>query len=128
MSPMRDLEDRRPPLSPQLAMRVAVLGGVALALFAVIFFRLWFLQVLSGEEYLVEARENRTREVREQAPRGEIGDRNGNTLVEKRVANVDQLVPSSRPATGASGACWTCAARRSTAGSSRGSRSCRTRQ
>lgn len=97
MSPTRDLEDRRPPLSPQLAMRVAVLGGIALALFAVIFFRLWFLQVLSGDEYLVEARENRTRDVRIQAPRGEIVDRNGNTLVENRFANVVQIEPQDLP-------------------------------
>ena len=97
MSPMRDLEDRRPPLSPQLAMRVAVLGGIALALFAVIFFRLWFLQVLSGDEYLVQARENRTRDVRIQAPRGEIVDRNGATLVENRFANVVQIEPQDLP-------------------------------
>ena len=37
---------RRPPITPQLALRVAILGGVALALFAIVFFRLWFLQVL----------------------------------------------------------------------------------
>ena len=97
MSPMRDLEDRRPPLSPQLAMRVAVLGGIALALFAVVFFRLWFLQVLSGDEYLVQARENRTRDVRIQAPRGEIVDRNGATLVENRFANVVQIEPQELP-------------------------------
>ena len=41
------IEDRRPPITPQLAVRVAVLGGVAFVLFAIIFFRLWFLQVLT---------------------------------------------------------------------------------
>ena len=45
-------EDRRPPLTPQLALRVGVLGSVALAMFAIIFFRLWFLQVLSGDKYV----------------------------------------------------------------------------
>jgi penicillin-binding protein 2 len=97
MSPLPDLEDRRPPLSPQLAMRVAVLGGIALALFAVIFFRLWFLQVLSGDEYLVQARENRTRDVRIQAPRGEIRDRNNTVLVDNRPSNVVQLEPQELP-------------------------------
>jgi penicillin-binding protein 2 len=97
MSPMPDLEDRRPPLSPQLAVRVAILGGIALALFAVIFFRLWFLQVLSGDEYLVQARENRTRDVRIQAPRGEIVDRNGTVLVDNRPANVVQIEPQELP-------------------------------
>jgi penicillin-binding protein 2 len=97
MSPMRDLEDRRPPLSPQLAIRVAMFGGIALALFAIIFFRLWFLQVLSGDQYLVQARENRTRDIRIQAPRGEIVDRNGSVLVDNRPANVVQIEPQGLP-------------------------------
>ena len=97
MSPMRDIEDRRPPITPQLAIRVAFLGGIALALFAIVFFRLWFLQVLSGDQYLVQARENRTREVRIQAPRGEIVDRSGRRLVDNRPANVVQIEPQSLP-------------------------------
>ena len=56
-------EDRRPPMTPQLALRVAVLGSVALAMFAIIFFRLWFLQVLSGDQYVKEAKVNRVRDV-----------------------------------------------------------------
>ena len=43
--------ERRPTLTPQLAFRVAVIGGVALVMFALIFFRLWYLQVLSGDKY-----------------------------------------------------------------------------
>ena len=90
-------EDRRPPLSPQLALRVAILGGIALTMFVIVFFRLWFLQVLSGEEYLVQARENRTRDIRIQAPRGEIVDRNGARLVDNRPANVVQIEPQDLP-------------------------------
>ena len=71
--------DRRPPISPQLAWRVALLGGIALALFAIIFFRLWYLQVLSGDQYLAEANDNQVRQERIQAPRGDIVDRNGET-------------------------------------------------
>lgn len=97
MSPMRDLEDRRTPLSPQLAVRVALFGGFALAVFAIIFFRLWFLQVLSGDQYLVQARENRTRDVRIQAPRGEIVDRNNRKLVSNRPSNVVQIEPQGLP-------------------------------
>ena len=52
-------EDRRPPTTPQLALRVAALGFVALALFAIVFFRLWYLQVLAGDQYLAEANQNR---------------------------------------------------------------------
>ncbi len=63
-------EDRRPPLTPQLALRVAVVGTVALALFAIIFFRLWFLQVLSGHQYLAQATVNQERKLAIAAPRG----------------------------------------------------------
>ena len=74
-------EDRRPPMTPQLALRVAVAGSVALALFAIIFFRLWFLQVLSGNQYLAQATVNRVRDVAIAAPRGDILDSSGNVLV-----------------------------------------------
>ena len=57
---------------PQLALRVAILGGIALTLFAVVFFRLWFLQVLSGDRYLAQANDNQERRVTLQAPRGTI--------------------------------------------------------
>ena len=40
------------------------LGGFAVVLFAVLFFRLWNLQVIDGAKYLAEAKNNRTRETR----------------------------------------------------------------
>jgi penicillin-binding protein 2 len=91
------LEDRRPPITPQLAVRVAVLGGVAFVLFAIIFFRLWFLQVLTGEDYVSQARENRIRKIKIEAPRGNIVDRNGATLVKTRAAPVVQILPNEVP-------------------------------
>src|SRR5471032_723205 len=68
-------------LTPQLAIRVAVLGFVALAVFAVLFLRLWALQVLSGDKYRAEANDNRVRTIRIDAPRGFVVDRNGHVLV-----------------------------------------------
>jgi penicillin-binding protein 2 len=91
------LEERRPPITPQLAVRVAILGGFAFALFAIVFFRLWFLQVLSGEDYVSQARANRVRKVRIEAPRGDIVDRNGHKLVTTQVAPVVQITPESLP-------------------------------
>jgi penicillin-binding protein 2 len=93
----KPVEERRPPITPQLAVRVAVLGGLAFVLFAIVFFRLWFLQVLSGEDYVSQARDNRVRKVRIEAPRGNIVDRHGTVLVKTRVAPVVQIVPSSLP-------------------------------
>jgi penicillin-binding protein 2 len=82
----------------QLALRIAIFGTVAFALLAVLFFRLWFLQVLNGEEYLAEARNNRTREFRVTAPRGEILDRNGRVLVANRTSLALQVNPRKLPA------------------------------
>jgi penicillin-binding protein 2 len=89
--------DRRMVVTPQLALRVAILGGIALVLFAVIFFRLWYLQVLSGDKYLAEANDNRVREVKVEAPRGKIVDRNGTVLVDNRLALVVQVQPEQLP-------------------------------
>ncbi|WP_411277305.1 penicillin-binding protein 2 [Gaiella sp.] len=68
-------------LTPGLALRVGVLGVIALAVFAVLFFRLWSLQVLSGAEYLDAAQNNQLRTIRVEAPRGPILDRNGRVIV-----------------------------------------------
>jgi penicillin-binding protein 2 len=94
---MEPASDRRAPITPQLALRVAVFGGVALALFAIVFFRLWYLQVLSGDKYLAQATVNRVRELRIQAPRGKIVDRDGNVIVRNRQAVVVQLDPAKLP-------------------------------
>jgi penicillin-binding protein 2 len=92
------IDDRRPAITPQLAVRVAVLGGIAFVLFAIVFFRLWFLQVLTGEDYVSQARDNRVRKIKIEAPRGNIVDRNGQVLVKTRVAPVVQIEPGSLPA------------------------------
>jgi penicillin-binding protein 2 len=90
--------DERPPqMNSAFALRVAVLGGVALAMFVVIFFRLWYLQILSGDKYRAEANNNRIREIRVQAPRGDILDRNGDVLVSNRTSQALQLSPQKLP-------------------------------
>jgi penicillin-binding protein 2 len=94
-------EDRRPPITPQLALRVAILGGFALMMFAIIFFRLWFLQVLTGERYLAQANNNRVRDITVPAPRGDVVDRNGTTLVDNRVSIAVQIEPRKLPPEGA---------------------------
>ncbi|MEX2447564.1 MAG: penicillin-binding protein 2 [Solirubrobacterales bacterium] len=91
-------DDRGPAMNNRLALRIAVFGGVALALFAVLFFRLWLLQVVNGEEYLAEANNNRTREYRVIAPRGAILDRDGELLVDNRTSLALQVNPRKLPA------------------------------
>jgi penicillin-binding protein 2 len=68
-------------LTPGLALRVGILGVLAIAVFAVLFFRLWSLQVLSGPKYLEAAQGNQLRVIRLEAPRGTIVDRNGKVIV-----------------------------------------------
>jgi penicillin-binding protein 2 len=86
-------DERGPAMTNRLALRIGVFGGVALALFAVLFFRLWTLQVVNGEEYLAEANNNRTREYRVAPPRGEILDRDGEVLVDNRTSLALQVNP-----------------------------------
>src|SRR5215213_6958871 len=89
--------DRKPPMSPQLALRVAILGGIALVLFAIVFFRLWYLEVLSGDKYRAEANDNQVRSITIQAPRGEIVDREGRVLAENRVGMAVKITPDKLP-------------------------------
>lgn len=77
--------------------RIAIIGGVGLALFAALFFRLWSLQIVTGDRYLAEANQNRTREIRVQAPRGDVLDRDGKVLVDNRNSMALQLDPIEIP-------------------------------
>src|SRR3984957_14301631 len=100
IEPGAGARDPRMAVSPQLALRVAILGGLALALFAIVFFRLWFLQVLTGEQYVQQANANRARDLPVAEPRGEILDREGQPIVASRTTNAVQIVPSALPPAG----------------------------
>jgi penicillin-binding protein 2 len=84
-------------LTPSLALRVGVLGAFALIVFAVLFFRLWSLQVLSGEDYLNAAQNNQLRLVRVEAPRGPILDRDGRVIVSNVPGTAVQLWVGDMP-------------------------------
>ncbi len=126
MSAIEPVKRRSPtiPVSQGLAVRVAIVSGIAIAMFSVIFFRLWYLQVLSGEQYVHQADVNRVRDLPIQAPRGEILDREGKAIVSSRTTNAVQIVPSALPpsgliearssCTGAWAGCWACPLGRST--------------
>jgi penicillin-binding protein 2 len=87
-------------LTPQLVLRLGILGMLALAVFALLFLRLWSLQVLSGTQYLRAAQNNQLRMVRHEAPRGLILDRNGKVLVGNVTATAVQLWPTDLPEEG----------------------------
>lgn len=69
---------------PSVALRVGLLVGLGVVLIGVILFRLWYLQVLSGAQFVAQANDNRLRPVKIVAPRGAIVDRDGRVLVENR--------------------------------------------
>ncbi|WP_026912752.1 penicillin-binding transpeptidase domain-containing protein [Patulibacter minatonensis] len=88
--------DRRTP-TPQLALRVAAFGIIAFGVFAILFLRLWFLQILQGDQYLTEAASNGARVVRVAAPRGNIVDRDRKPLVENDASTVVTLQAEAIP-------------------------------
>jgi penicillin-binding protein 2 len=90
-------------LTPQLVFRIGILGFLALAAFAVLFFRLWSLQVLSGNQFLQAAQNNQLRLIRQEAPRGPIKDRRGRVLVGNASATAVQVWPADLPHRGAYG-------------------------
>lgn len=95
----------RPETEPErrtspLAVRVSILTGLAIAIFSVLFLRLWYVQILEGDKYLTQANDNRVREIRVQAPRGDILDRNGKILVANRTELAVQVRPEDLPPPG----------------------------
>jgi penicillin-binding protein 2 len=92
-----DVDDREARAGRRPSLRIAIFIGVAVVLFAVLFLRLWYLQVVSGDKYLAEAKNNRSREFRIKAPRGKILDRNGGVLVENRTSLALQVNPLKLP-------------------------------
>src|SRR5450759_4976079 len=77
-----------------LQRRVAILGLIMLAAFAVLFARLWFMQIVSGNDYRKKAEGNRIREISIEAPREKILDRNGQVLVKNRKTLTIAIVPA----------------------------------
>ena len=78
-----------------MAIRIAILGVFAIALFCALFFRLWALQVIAGDRYLQDARNNQVRTFRVQAPRGTILDKDGTLLVSNQPGTQVQIWPAA---------------------------------
>ncbi len=84
-------------LTPRMAMRVAILGGIALIAFGVLFLRLWSLQILSPDKYRTAAAENQLRRDSIEAPRGTIIDRQGRVIVRNVSSTAVVVWPASLP-------------------------------
>jgi penicillin-binding protein 2 len=82
------------PQTPQLALRVAVLGCIGLFVFSVLVFRLWALQVLASDTYRARATAQQVKQVSIPAARGDIVEVHGVPLVTNRPSLELQLDPS----------------------------------
>ncbi len=89
---MRDFELRDLTINPQRAR--ALIGTVA-AFFLVLLGRLWYMQIIKGDEYSEVAINQRTRVISLFAPRGMIYDRNHNPLVTNRMAFTVSVLPDA---------------------------------
>jgi penicillin-binding protein 2 len=67
-------------------LRMGVLGMVVLSLFAALYARLWYLQVVAAPESTRAVIINQVRVVPEEAARGRILDRQGRVIVDNRVS------------------------------------------
>ena len=87
-------------VTPQLALRIGILGALTLVAFAVLFLRLWALQVLSGSEYARAAQNNQLRTIRLESRRGSILDRDGQVLVRNVPGTAVRIWPADLPKQG----------------------------
>ncbi|NEA37034.1 penicillin-binding protein 2 [Streptomyces sp. SID13031] len=86
------------PLKPRL--RLFVIQVLVFSLMFTLIARLWYMQVMSSDDYSQAATQNHTREVLVPAPRGTIVDAAGRTLVGNRVSlviTVDRSVLAKLP-------------------------------
>ncbi|MBW3562904.1 MAG: penicillin-binding protein 2 [Actinobacteria bacterium] len=67
-------------------LRLTLVSVLIVGIFAALFMRLWFLQVLAGERYQELAERNRVQWVVNEAPRGRLLDHEGRALVKNRPA------------------------------------------
>src|SRR4051794_9272152 len=83
-----------------LALRISIINALATAIFSLRFLRPWHVPNLSHDKYPTEANDNRIREIRVQAPRGDILDRNGKVMVANRTELAVEVSPQDLPGPG----------------------------
>lgn len=66
--------------------RVFIIQGVCIALFSVLIYRMFGLQIVNGQDYMEEAADNITRKISEKSARGNIYDCNGKVLAHNEIA------------------------------------------
>lgn len=79
----------------QATLRLCFLGGLTLVALSIVAIKLWYVQIVKGNEYRTRLATRSQVTVRIPAVRGEIRDRNGIPLVQNRPSfNVDFYLPT----------------------------------
>ncbi|MBM3495896.1 MAG: hypothetical protein FJX72_16465, partial [Armatimonadetes bacterium] len=81
------------PAPPPDSRRVVVASALVIAACAVLIVRLWYLQIVRGDELLRASEQNRTRVLRRVPPRGLITDAHGRPLATTRSRIVLRVLP-----------------------------------
>jgi penicillin-binding protein 2 len=76
-----------------LDQKIKVLNYIVIGIFFIIFLRVWYLQIILGPTILLKSRENQTRVIRINAPRGIFFDRNGKIMVSTRISHNVMMIP-----------------------------------
>lgn len=76
-----------------LENKFKILAGIALSIFAILLIRLWVLQIMQGASIMVKSRQNQTRVIRINAPRGIFYDREGKIIATSRISHTVSVVP-----------------------------------
>ena len=90
-------EPEKPITQAKMQVRVVGLALLVAVFFVILGFRLWYLQVLSGNEYENSAQATQTRSVKMPAQRGVIYDRNGTVLANNQPGLNVTIIPNAIP-------------------------------
>jgi penicillin-binding protein 2 len=91
--PAKKRVDTPPITKGNMQVRVVSFAIVVAVIFVVLAARLWYLQVLTGDDYTLSAKATQTREVKDPAQRGVIYDRDGEVLANNRPGLNVTVVP-----------------------------------
>jgi penicillin-binding protein 2 len=95
--PAKKRVDTPPITKGNMQVRVVSFAIVVAVIFVVLAARLWYLQVLTGDDYTLSAKATQTREVKDPAQRGVIYDRDGEVLANNVPGLNVTVVPDEIP-------------------------------
>jgi penicillin-binding protein 2 len=73
--------------------RIKTLSAIVVAIFFLLVLKIWSLQIMQGANSMLKSRQNQTRVIRINAPRGIFYDRNGKIMVSSRTARNVMAIP-----------------------------------